>query len=78
MAPFAIGENTLIGVFSVATVTNKNDTSVEKSAIIVPYKADKEYFIDQPTKISGGIFYKIVKRAFDLIVSFCALCVLWL
>lgn len=66
------------GIF-VATVINENQLPVQEGVqIIVPYETDKEYFIDPPTKISGGIFYKIVKRAFDLIVSFCALCVLWL
>lgn len=69
----------MIGDYIVATITNESNISVDQeNQIIIPYETDKEYFIEPPAKISGGIFYKIVKRAFDIIVSFCALCVLWL
>lgn len=62
-----------------ATVTNENKLPVQEGAqVIIPYKTDKEYFIDPPKKISVGIFYKVVKRAFDLIASLGAICVLWL
>ncbi len=60
-----------------ATVTNDNCLYQDQGAqVIVPYETDKEYFIDPPKKIRGGIFYKIIKRLFDIVVSFCALVVL--
>lgn len=56
------------------TATNENCiTETEKSQVIVPFEMDKEYFIDPPTRIKGNLFYKIVKRIFDIVVSFCAL-----
>lgn len=60
-----------------ATTINENCLSEEQGAqVIVPYETDKEYFIDAPERIKGGLFYKVVKRAFDIIVSFCAIVVL--
>ena len=60
-----------------STVINDNCLSQEQGAqVIVPYETDKEYFIDPPKKIKGGIFYKVVKRLFDIVVSLCALVVL--
>ncbi len=60
------------------TATNENCISKAQSAqVIVPYESDKEFFIDPPAKIRGNLFYKVVKRLFDVVVSFCALCVLW-
>ena len=59
------------------TVINDNCLSQEQGAqVIVPYETDKEYFIDPPKKIKGGIFYKVVKRLFDIVVSLCAFVVL--
>ena len=60
-----------------STVINDNCLSQEQGAqVIVPYETDKEYFIDPPKKIKGGIFYKVVKRLFDIVVSLCAFVVL--
>lgn len=57
--------------------TNDACVSQEQSAqVIIPYETDNEYFIDPPHKIKGGILYKVVKRIFDISVSFCALVVL--
>lgn len=62
-----------------ATVTNENSAPVEqRTQVIIPYETDKEYFIDPPEKIGGGIAYKVIKRIIDISVSFCALCLLWL
>lgn len=62
-----------------ATVTNENSAPVEQcTQVIIPYETDKEYFIDPPEKIGGGIAYKVIKRFIDISVSFCALCLLWL
>lgn len=62
-----------------ATVTNEKSAPVEqRTQVIIPYETDKEYFIDPPEKIGGGIAYKVIKRIIDISVSFCALCLLWL
>ncbi len=59
------------------TLVNENITTQAQSPqVIIPYETNKEYFIDPPEKICGSIFYKFIKRAFDIIVSFCALIVL--
>ncbi len=59
------------------TATNENCiTETENSQVIVPFEMDKEYFIDPPARIKGNLFYKIVKRIFDIVVSFGALIVL--
>lgn len=59
------------------TTTNEICLSQEQGAqVIAPYEADKEYFIEPPHKIKGGILYKIIKRFFDIVVSLCALIVL--
>lgn len=63
----------------VATITNDKVPNMEQAPqIIIPYESDKEYFIDAPEKISGGICYKVVKRLFDIIVSFFALVFLFI
>ena len=62
-----------------ATVTNDTVPKKEQAAqIIIPYKSDKEYFIDAPEKISGGNFYKAIKRLFDVCVAFIALIILFI
>ncbi len=61
-----------------ATVTNGSNAPTEQNTpVIIPYETDKEYFIDPPEKIGGGIVYKVIKRFIDIAVSFCALLVLW-
>ena len=56
------------------TATNENCISEkQESQVIIPFETDKEYFIDPPARIKGNLFYKIVKRIFDIVVSFCAL-----
>lgn len=56
------------------TATNENCISEnQESQVIIPFEMDKEYFIDPPHRIKDNLFYKIVKRIFDIVVSFCAL-----
>lgn len=61
-----------------ATDVSSCQLVAEDNQIIVPYETDKEFFIDAPKQISGNLFYKIVKRIFDIVASFCALALLWL
>lgn len=44
----------------------------------IPYETNKEYFIEKPKNLEKNVFYIIIKRTFDIILSFIALILLFI